>query len=167
MLRPLRRALLLVPLLLACGGSDTPPAAGAPGDTRDAASGASAPPGGDGCPETGAWQRCSIEKRLERAGLVAKPLPDTARVALFSVPGLRYDVGRGELQVYLYPDSAARKRDTGALDPTRAARPGEAAPWNTQATLITSGNMAAVYLGVNATQAERVQLALGAGLPAR
>jgi hypothetical protein len=158
---------MLVALLLACGGDDTPSTRVDSGGAGGVAASGDSAPAGSGCPETGAWQQCSIEKRLERAGLVARALPDTARHAMFSVPGQRYALGRGELLVFLYPDSTARKRDTGQLDPTRAARPGEAAPWSTQATLITSGNMAAVYLGVNATQAERVQLALGAGLPAR
>ena len=164
---PRRASPLLLALFLACSRSEEPPAAaGTAGGGGDAGAGTvTASP--DGCPETGAWQQCSVEKRLERAGLIAKALPDTARNSLFSVPGLRYGLGRGEVLVFLYPDSAARKRDTERLDPTRAARPGEAAPWSTQATLITSGNMAAVYLGVNATQAERVQLALGAGLPER
>ena len=168
MLRMSRRTTLpLLALLLACGGE-----AGPASDTSAATTPATSAAGdrgtpAGGCPETGAWQQCSVEKRLERAGLIAKALPDTARHAMFAVPGLRYGLGRGEVLVFLYPDSTARQRDTDRLDPTRAARPGEAAPWSTQATLITSGNLAAVYLGVNATQAERVELALGAGLPER
>ena len=155
--------------LAACHRDDAPradSAVAAPAASPSAAT-ASAPAAADACPETGLWVRCNVEKRLERAGLVATPLPDTLHVKLFSVPGLHYDLGRGELQVYLYPDSMARRRETSALDSARVARPGAAAPWSTQATLITSGNMAAVFLGVNETQAERVGLALGAGLPAK
>ena len=153
---------ILLALALACGGDDdaaqstpAPPSAAA-GDTLA---------GGDGCPETGLWQQCNVEKRLERAGLVATPMPDTARKDFMAVPGLRYDVGRGELQVYLYADSVARRRDTDRLDPERAAPPGQGGGWNTRARLITSNNLAAVLLTTNETLAERVGLALGAGLP--
>ena len=155
-----RIALLL--MLAACGGGAdagdaSPPAATAQDTGATAAA--------NGCPETGRWQRCSVEKRIERAGMVATLLPDSARKDFLSVPGLRYELGRGELQVYLYADSAARKRDTDRLDPTRAAPPGQGGGWPTRALLITSDNMAAVLLTVNETLAERVALALGAGLP--
>ena len=160
-IRKLARVLLvLVPL--ACGNGDdgaaqaTPEVPAAAGETAATA---------DGCPETGLWQRCNVEKRIERAGLVATAMPDTAHKDFMAVPGLRYDLGRGELQVYLYADSAARSRDTGRLDPERAAPPGQGGGWSTRARLITSNNMAAVLLTTNETLAERVALALGAGLP--
>ena len=119
---------------------------------------------GDGCPETAPWQRCSVEKRIERSGLVATA-SDSVRRDYLSVPGLRYELGRGELFVFHYADSTARRRDTERLDPTRAAPPGQAGGWSGRATLITSDNLAAVLLTGNETLLERVQLSLGAGLP--
>ena len=155
---------LLLLSLPACGGgddaartSDAPPAVSSAGTTAAGA------PAGDGCPETAPWQRCSVEKRIERAGLVATAR-DTVRKDFLSVPGLRYELGRGELYVFLFPDSIARRRDTERLDPTRAAPPGELGGWSGRATLITSDNLAAVLLTANETLLERVQLAVGAGL---
>ena len=149
---------------LGCGGkdrrTDDATASAAPGGSATPAAAAA----GD-CPETGLWQRCGVETRLERAGLVATVQEDTVRSDLFSVPGLAYALGRGELQVFLYADSAARVRDTGGLDTVRVSKPGQAPPWRGPATLMSSGNLAAVYIGANETQAERVKLALGAGLP--
>lgn len=160
-IRKLARVLLvLVPL--ACGGGDEEATQAAPDVPSGAADTATS---ADGCPETGLWQQCNVEKRIERAGLVATAMPDTARKDFLAVPGLRYDLGRGELQLYLYADSVARKRDTDRLDPERAAPPGQGGGWSTRARLITSNNMAAVLLTTNETLAERVGLALGAGLP--
>ena len=39
--------------------------------------------------------------------------------------------------------------------------------WRWPAQLVTSNNMAAIILSLNPRQAERIALALGAGLPAR
>ena len=155
--------IILLLSLSACGGDGdargsqpAPPAASA---GTSAAGGAAT----EGCPETAPWQRCSVEKRIERAGLVATAA-DTVRKDFLSVPGLRYELGRGELYVFLYPDSTARRRDTERLDPARAAPPGQLGGWSGRATLITSDNLAAVLLTANETLLERVQLAVGAGL---
>ena len=161
-IRTAARVALLFLSVAACGSDDDArapqPAADAAGTTAQGAA-----PAGDGCPETAPWQRCSVEKRIERAGLVATAA-DSVRKDFLSVAGQRYELGRGELFVFLYPDSTARKRDTERLDPTRAAPPGQAGGWSTRATLITSDNLAAVLLTTNETLLERVQLALGAGM---
>jgi hypothetical protein len=39
--------------------------------------------------------------------------------------------------------------------------------WKWPAQLVTSNNMAAIILSLNGRQAERIALALGAGLPAK
>ena len=150
--------------LAACGGDDdagSRSASASPGAAAGTTT--SGAPAGEGCPETAPWQRCSVEKRIERAGLVATAR-DTVRKDFLSVPGLRYELGRGELYVFIYPDSSARRRDTERLDPTRAAPPGQLGGWPSRATLITSDNLAAVLLTANETLLERVQLAVGAGL---
>jgi len=131
----------------------------------DADSGVAAAPApvatGDGeCPLTGKWELCSVRDRLEHAGLVPQ-LRDSVRPAFASVPGAVYGIGRGELQIFLYPDSAARAQDFARFDATRVQSPGGAP------TLIASNNMAAILLSDNATQVERVRLALTAGLPER
>jgi len=130
----------------------------------DTDSGAVAPPvpaaAAGECPLTGKWELCSVRDRLEHAGLVPQPR-DSVRPAFASVPGVVYGIGRGELQIFLYPDSAARARDFARFDAAQVQSPAGTP------TLITSNNLAAILLSDNATQVERVRLALTAGLPER
>ena len=152
-------------LLAACSSRD----AKSGGDTATtaapaAAATANAAPSGPGCPETGQWVRCNVEKRLERSGLVAT-FKDTVRQSFLHVPGLRYDIGRGEVQVYLYPDSVARARDSQGLDSATASPKGGHAFYDAQPSLVLSNNMTAIVVSNNETLVERATLALGAGLP--
>ena len=162
-------ALLLVALAGACS-KDAPPPAG-----RSTAGGA-VPPGGataplapadsSQCPEDGRWRLCSVVDRLEDAGLVPQKQDDPARHPFFSVPGTAFKVARGDLEVFVYPDAGAAERDVAALDTVRVAPKGETGPWHMpRPTFIHSANLIAVYQTLSETQAERVQLALGAGPP--
>lgn len=81
------------------------------------------------------------------------------------VPAAVYGVGRGELQVYVYPSVAARERAISALDTTRVAPRATPFAWPKPPTLIVSNNLAAVLLTDDERLVERVQLALTAGLP--
>jgi hypothetical protein len=118
------------------------------------------------CPATGLWTQCALVKRLERAGLV--PLVDSAPVTEppLSVHGFLVRLGRGELEVYLYPDAAGREREQALLDTARYV--GYTAPLlGHQATLIASGNALAVFHSRNDHQRERVGDAITAGAPMR
>lgn len=135
-------------------------------DTPAAVALAPARPTADGCPLTGAWRPCSVVDRLEHAGL-APIVRDSVRHPFLSVAGAVYAVGRGELQLFLYPDSAARARDFATFDTVRVQPRGAAVSWRASASLVQSNNLAAILLSDNATQVERVRLALTAGLPER
>lgn len=117
------------------------------------------------CPERGDWRLCSVEKRLERAGLVITRGTEPVRHDFLQVPGVKYETSRAELQVFLYASAAARAQDTDALDPVAVAPRGRRIIWRWPVTLVTSGNLAAIILSLNERQAERIALALGAGLP--
>jgi hypothetical protein len=52
------------------------------------------------------------------------------------------------------------------LDTVFVSPPGKRITWRWPATLVTSQNLAAIILSLNERQAERIALALGAGLPA-
>ena len=149
-------------LLAGCGGGER--SAARPDTIVAGPAGATAR---SDCPLTGAWRPCSVQDRLERAGLAPKLENDTTHRAGFSVPGTRVTLGRATLELFLYPSEAARARDTGALDSARAAPRDRAGNWPALPTLITSGNLAAVLYDAKEAQAERVALALGAGLPQR
>jgi hypothetical protein len=114
---------------------------------------------------SGNWQRCSVEDRLEHAGLVIKRHDDPVRHPYLAVPGDVYDVGKGELQVFVYASEKDRERDSAKLDSATAAPAGTATQWSKKPTLILSNNLLAILLSDNETQIERVELAITAGLP--
>jgi len=106
-----------------------------------------------------------VEERLDRAGLAPRRDSIPVRQPFMQVPGVRFGVGSAELQVYVYPDSASRARDTGALDTLTVSPRGAAAVnWPETPSLIVSNNIAAILLADNPRQRERVRLALEAGL---
>ena len=105
--------------------------------------------------------------RLEHAGLVITARADPVRLPMFRIEGRTYETTRSTIHVFLYPDEAARRRDTDLLDEVTVARRGETYSWSDPVTLVTSNNLAAVVLSPNERQAERIALALGAGLPPR
>jgi hypothetical protein len=144
----------------------TPPAVAGRGADSSSADAAGGPAPGDDCPMAGSWQRCSVEKRLERAGLAVRRDSTQVRHDFLDVPGDVYRLGRGELQVFLYPSAAERQRDWAGIDSARVAPEGKFISWPTPPTLIVSENLAAILLSLNGRLIDRVQLALTAGLPA-
>jgi hypothetical protein len=143
------------------------PAAGrvdgaAPGDTGDTAARAGA------CPRDGRWRPCSVQARLDQAGLV--PRPDSApapRTPFFSVPATRFLLGRGAIHAFIYDDTTRLARDVAAIDTTRVVPRGGSFAWEVPPTFIRSANLVAVLLTQNEHQIERVRLALEAGPPQR
>ena len=127
---------------------------------------AAAPASGAACPAYGLWRACSVEDRIARAGLAVKRRDEGVRHDFMRVEGLVWETSRAEVQVFLYASEAERKRDTDQLDTLTVAPRGQRIIWRWPATLVTSGNLAAIILSLNDRQAERIALALGAGLPA-
>lgn len=120
------------------------------------------------CPRTGKWALCSVEKRLEQAGFVVRQIASNApRRAGFSVAPASYVLGKSKLEVFIYPDEGTLSADIAKLDTVTATPRGIAGNWPATPTFVRSGNLAAVFLTDNATQAERLTLALTAGAPQR
>lgn len=120
------------------------------------------------CPRTGKWALCSVEKRLDRSGFVVRPVPgDPPRRAGFSVAPAVYRLGQSRLEVFIYADEASLARDVAKLDTVSVAPRGAASIWGGIPTFVRSANLVAVFLTDNATQAERLTLALTAGAPQR
>jgi hypothetical protein len=118
------------------------------------------------CPEEGLWERCNVEKRLERAGLVLTRREGQVRHPFLSVPGDVYENARVEVQVFVYPGAAERERDTDLLDSATVSPRDRRIYWRWPALLVTSNNLAAIVMSLNERSVERIALALGAGLPA-
>ena len=107
------------------------------------------------CPATGLWAECSVEKRLKQSGLV--PIRNDSAFpprAGFSVKPAAFTLNRSRLELYLYPDAASLGKEILKVDTTAVAP-----------VFIRSGNLAALLFTDDATQAERVTLALTAGAP--
>jgi hypothetical protein len=120
-----------------------------------------------GCPRTGKWALCSVENRLVQSGFVVRRVNGEAphRVG-FSVAPAVYTLGRSRLEVFIYPSESTLAADVAKMDTISAAPRGAKNPWPFfSPTFVHSGNLAAVFLTDNATQAERLTLALTAGAP--
>lgn len=120
-----------------------------------------------GCPRTGKWALCSVESRLAQSGFVVRRVSgDSPHRAGFSVMPVVYTLGRSRLEVFIYPSESALAADVAKMDTASAAPRGAKNPWPFfSPTFVRSANLAAVFLTDNATQAERLTLALTAGAP--
>ena len=155
---------------LACGREQAPQKAEAPSPPVaapvESALASSAPAEGSGCPIYSPWRACSVEERIGRAGLAVTRRDKGIKHDFMSVEGVVWETSRAEIQVFLYPSEAERKKDTDMLDTVFVSPPGKRIMWRWPAQLVTSQNMAVIILSLNGRQAERIALALGAGLPA-
>lgn len=119
-----------------------------------------------GCPRTGEWALCSVETRLGQSGFVVRRVSgDAPRRAGFSVAPSVYTLGRTRLEVFIYPSESALAADMARIDTVIAAPRGSRNPWLMIPTFVRSGNLAAIFLTDNPTQAERFTLAITAGAP--
>ena len=160
---------VLLATLASCGDAVRAPGAGADTFVAGAspASGAAAPiAGADGaCPATGAWAECSVLKRLEQAGLVPQVDSGDASEPPLTPRGTLLRVGRAELELYFYPDAAAREREQETLDREKYVNYGGGQTFRAEPTLIGNANLIAVLHSNNSKQRERVGDALTAGPP--
>jgi len=128
---------------------------------------AAAAPADTGCPATGRWAECSVLYRLERAGL-APHVDSTAKPEETSLGGRPMVLKIGltaRLEVFVYPDSAARIADEKKLDRSKFVAPGAEQTFQRERTLIENGNVVGLLTSVNNHQRERVADALMAGAP--
>jgi hypothetical protein len=116
-------------------------------------------------PSTGKWDEPHLVERLVRAGLAPQAKAGEKGEDYWKAPVLAYQVGPSVLYAYIYPDSAARRAITAALDTVMAAPPGKMV-YPMRHILIMQNNLAAVMVGGSDAQQERVRLAIEAGLPA-
>jgi hypothetical protein len=166
--------LLAVAALAACGRSSPQAAKSAATDSATSSganaalsgTAASSTPVKSACPRTGRWATCSVETRLGQSGFVVRRVSGEARARPgFSVPPAIYTLGRTRLEVFIYPSESAVAADVAKLDTVFAAPRGARNPWLMVPTFVRNGNLAAVFLTDNPTQAERLTLALTAGAP--
>lgn len=106
--------------------------------------------------------------RLVRTGVLPRALEGAPPSAPWmQQPPIALSAGGGEVYVWIYADSAARKRVTDALDARNAAPAGQTSPFALPMAFVVNNNLAAVISGGTERNQERITLALQAGLPVR
>lgn len=159
----------LAATLASCARSESSP----PGDSTAAAPAVVSAPSADstppasGCRKEGLWTWCSIEDRMQAAGVILTREDAPPASDLFKGDGRAYKVGAGDdaLHVYVYPTSEARRGDTDALDSATVSPKGTTRAYKVMPLLVTSHNLAALVFTLNERTSERLANALSAGLP--
>lgn len=120
-------------------------------------------------PKSQLWDVDRVSERLVRAGVAPRRIEPSPAVPEFfskATANAAFNVGHGgELRVFIFADSTARRRATEGLDSATASPRGAASVWPKEPRLIVSQNFAGIMMGGTAVLKERVQLALEAGLP--
>jgi hypothetical protein len=154
-----RGVVLAVATALACGRGDGKSAGGAGGATaainRDSARAASAAESVAVARDE--WNKAEVVRRLAEAGLVVIDAKQKARRPEMHVEGDALQVSGADLEIYVYGDAEARRRDSEALDTVVRGIPTPDRP-----RYIISGNLIAVLRTPNERLAERVENALTA-----
>ncbi|MGH7648340.1 MAG: hypothetical protein ACREND_09500 [Gemmatimonadaceae bacterium] len=150
-------ALLLAPVLVACGhGGDAPNAANGhePGSAVPAAS---ATPVDTAAEARDAWSVPEVLRRLREAGLNVTDSGQSVQRPELHTPGHQLHIGRGTLDVFIYPGRGARARDAAGLDTTIHGLQALDTPH-----YIISGNLIAILVTPTDVTVERVANALTA-----
>jgi hypothetical protein len=116
------------------------------------------------CERTGHWIPCQVRERLQRAGLVLRDTTIDGLPKTGVAPAV-FRLGRGGIAIYLFADSAARRRAAAALDTVKFVPTSKPLTMLTEATLIENDNLLALLFSRNDQQRERVSDALLAGPP--
>jgi hypothetical protein len=101
------------------------------------------------------WNKPEVVRRLEEAGLVVADSGKRVTQTSLHVGGEQLLVSGGHLDLYMYPDDAAREKDGAGLDTTRKGLPSIYDP-----KYIISGNLIAILHTPKDRLAERVRLVL-------
>lgn len=118
------------------------------------------------CPRDGRWYRCSVERRLQMAGLRPVPADTLAPIPSLEGESLAWQLGRQSLRVHLYRSERAATRAFATLDSATAAPKGDLTVfWSDRPTLLRSANGVFLYLGGSDRQIIRVTDAIMAGPP--
>lgn len=117
-------------------------------------------------PATGLWSEAHLMDRLVRAGVAPRArdgaVPETPWMP---VPAVALLAGGGEVFVWIFADSTARRAATETIDPMSGAPRGTVSPFPPPVLFVTQNNLAAAIVGGRESNQERIALALQAGLP--
>jgi hypothetical protein len=117
------------------------------------------------CPATGLWSACAVFERLDRAGLAPRRDSTAATEPPLTRSGTLLRIGRSELELYVYPDVAAREREEATLERGKYIAGDKPVGMESRPTLIPSANLLVILHSRNDHQRERVFDAITAGPP--
>ena len=117
-------------------------------------------------PATGLWSEEHLLDRLVRAGVAPRRMEEPPAGPRW-MPGepRAFLAGGGEVYVWIFADSSARRSVTDGLDPRTGTPTGETVPFVAPMLFLVQNNLAAFVTGGTARNQERIALALQAGLP--
>ncbi|MDQ6829603.1 MAG: hypothetical protein M3081_12105 [Gemmatimonadota bacterium] len=101
------------------------------------------------------WNKAEVIKRLSEAGLVVSDVHRPARDPTLAMKGEQLTVSGSELRLFIYPDAAARARESAALD-TTSIHAGVPAPLPERLRYVIANNMIAIFVTPNERLAERI-----------
>jgi hypothetical protein len=117
------------------------------------------------------WDIDRVSERLVRSGMAPRrvePAPAPPAFLASAKATAAFAVGReGDLRVFIFTDSIARRKVTESLDPMTASPMGQPVAWSSAPVLIIVQNLVAVMMKGTPRLQERVQLALEAGIAAQ
>jgi hypothetical protein len=171
-----RVAAVGIAVVLACSkssnGKSDAASSGRGADSSSASNAVGVAPGPE-CPANGLWAQCSVLYRLDRAGLAPRlDSTETVEEKTIGASGAAHTfvlkIGKfARLEVFVYPDSAARIADETKLNRTQFVGPAAQQTIKRERTLMENANFIGLLTSINAHQRERVSDALMAGPPQR
>lgn len=121
--------------------------------------------GASTCPATGLWAECNALYRLTRAGYTLHRDSAAVHDQPLGQPGLMLRIGTSELELFIYPSTAAREADQAKLDKSQFVSAGDQQSIRRERTLIANFNLLALLNSINDDMRQRVSDALMAGPP--
>jgi len=117
-------------------------------------------------PATGLWTEAHLMDRLSRAGVLPRAREGSPPAAPWmNLAPIALTAGGGEVYVWIYADSTARRAVTDLLNPETGVPAGKTSPFAPPLMFVTNNNLAAIISGGTEQNIERIMLALQAGLP--
>jgi hypothetical protein len=118
------------------------------------------------CPPDGLWKECSLVERLIRAGLVVRRDSAPAHEPGVPIAGVLYHIGSlASLEVFYFPDSAARRAAVAKMDTTPFVHYDQAQSMKGERSLIQNANVLALLDSRRDESRERIGDAITAGAP--
>jgi hypothetical protein len=118
------------------------------------------------CPPDGLWKECSLVERLMQSGLVVRRDSAPAHEPGVPIAGVLYHIGAlASLEVFYFPDSAARRAAAAKMDTTPFVHYDQPQTMKGERSLIQNANVLALLDSRRDESRERIGDAITAGAP--